>query len=144
MRRSFCHASIIVCDCLKPEFGEALVAALRRIEFTNAVSLTSKEELERFARLGADVIFVNPHCHEQSEEEFLNGFKERCRGHVQLVFISDEAARPGGPPRISRTRALHPVPLGKLMAQLQPEWERHQPKRMGGPNDDAIEELKRR
>lgn len=139
MKRTFHDAHIITCDCANDRFGPELVAALKGLGFHTVLNVQSLEELERYCGMGAEIVFLNPHCHDEAEGAIVAKLAAARRRHVQLVMVSDERHGEGGFTRISRGRALQPDTLRKLMAELQPEWEQHQPKRMGGPNDEDLE-----
>lgn len=138
-QRTFHGAHIIICDCANDRFGPKLAEALEGLGFGTVLSVKSLDELKRYCNLSAEIIFFNPHCHEAPEAEVVAELAAAGRRHVQLVMISDERRPRGGFARISRRSALQPVPLKELMDSLRGEWERHQPRRMGGPNDGEFD-----
>ncbi len=139
--RSFIHAHICICDCADPKYGGKLAEALRSIGFSALVNYTTLEELEKWVgAVGTEVLFLNPHCHGCNEEELLARLLPLMgRRYAQLVLLSDQKQQTGDRRRIRKEVALDRDALRRLMAELEPVWEGHQPKRMGGPGDDDFD-----
>lgn len=126
--RTFAHAHTIICDAEECGYGEQLADALKNLGFSQALVAPNFGELLETGRMTSmEVVFLNPHCNERSEETQVRQVHESLtRRHVQLVLLRDARQGDEGNHCISKNDALNPDALRRLMAVLEREWERHQ------------------